>query len=65
MRRWCQGQAVDKRCGVRPARGVKVRVLIQMGRIPRDGTVESRALKISVVRLVGGGGGGGGRRANG
>lgn len=54
MRSWCQGQAVDKRCGVRPARGVKVRVLIQMGRIPRDGTVESRALEVSVVRLVGG-----------
>lgn len=53
--RWCQGQAVDKRCGVRPARGVKVRVLIQVGRVPGDGAVETGALKVSVIRLVGGG----------
>lgn len=55
MRRWRQSQAVDKRCGIRPARGVKVRVLIQMGRVPREGAVETGALKVSVVRQVGGG----------
>lgn len=55
MRRWCQGQAVDKRCGIRSARGVKVRVLIQTGRVPRVGAVETGALKVSVVRLVDGG----------
>lgn len=56
MWRWCQGQAVDKRCGVRPVRGVKVRVLIQMGRVPRDGAVETRALvKVGEVGLVSGG----------
>ena len=63
MRRWCQGQAVDKRCGIRPARGVKVRVLIQAGRVAREGAVETGALKVGVVRLVGGGCGGGGGRA--
>lgn len=51
MWRWCQGQAVDKRCGVGPSGGVEVRVLIQTGRVPREGAVETGALKISVLRL--------------
>lgn len=55
MWRWCQGQAVDKRCGIRPARGVKVWVLIQTGRIAGEGAVETGALEVSVFRLVGGG----------
>lgn len=55
MWRWCQGQAVDKRCGIRSARGVKVWVLIQMSRAPREGAVETGALKVSVIGLVGGG----------
>lgn len=44
MRRWCQGQAVDERPCVRPARRVKVLVLVQMGRVPGDGAVETGAL---------------------
>lgn len=53
MRRWRQGQAVDERCCVRPARGVKVLVLVQMGGVPGDGAVETGAL--GIVRLAGGG----------
>lgn len=34
---------------------MKVRVLIQVGRVPGDGAVETGALKVSVIRLVGGG----------
>lgn len=49
--RWCQGQTVDKRCGVGPSGGVEVRVLIQTGGVPREGVVETGALKISVLRL--------------
>lgn len=55
MCRWCQSQAVDKRRGVRPSRGVKVWVLIQMGRVTGEGAVETGALEVSVVRLAGGG----------
>lgn len=55
MWRWRQGQAVDKGCGIRPARGVKVRVLIQAGRVPGEGAVHTGALEVGVVSLAGGG----------
>lgn len=58
MWRWGQSQAVD----VRPVRGVEMAmwkgVLIQMGRVPREGAVETGALEVSVVRLGSGTGGG-------
>lgn len=63
--RRCQGQTVDKRRGVRPARGVKVRILVQVGRVAGYGAVEPGALKVSTVRLDGGGRGGRRRRAGG
>lgn len=44
MRRRRQGQAVDERRRVRSARGVEVLVLVQMGRVARDGAVETGAL---------------------
>lgn len=59
---WRQSQAVDERRGIRPARGVEVRVLVQVWRVPREGAVEPGALEVCVVRLAAGGrrGGGGG-----
>ena len=63
VRRWRQGQAVDKRCGVGTSGRVEVGVLIQTGRVPREGAVETGALKVSVVKLAGGRRGGRGGRA--